>query len=187
MSESTSHSPFAVTYARSLLELATEQNGAAEAVGQEMRELKDVVESEPIFFAFLADPGVSEQEREDVLKRVLGGRVSPLVMNFVGVLNAKGRLRDLTKIADAYNDLLDEMLGKVEVDVTVAQKLPPEQLEQVRVEVGRALGKDAVVHQYVDEAIIGGLVIRVGDKLIDASVRNQLSAMRQQLLAAAPK
>ena len=50
-----------------------------------------------------------------------------------------------------------------------------------------ALGKDAVVHQYVDEAIIGGLVIRVGDKLIDASVRNQLSAMRQQLLAAAPK
>ena len=62
--------------------------------------------------------------------------------------------------------------------MTVAQRLTAEQLEQVRQQVSQALKKDAVVHQYVDESIIGGLVLRVGDKLIDASVRNQLETMR---------
>jgi F-type H+-transporting ATPase subunit delta len=80
--------------------------------------------------------------------------------------------------------MLDEQLGKIEVDVTVAQKLSSEQLEEVRQRVSAALKKDAVVHQYVDESIIGGLVIRVQDKLIDASVKTQLAAMKQQLLSA---
>jgi F-type H+-transporting ATPase subunit delta len=71
------------------------------------------------------------------------------------------------------------------VDVTVAQRLSPDELENVRRRVSQALGKDAVVHQYVDESIIGGLVLRVQDQLIDASVRYQLDAMKQRLLQAA--
>jgi F-type H+-transporting ATPase subunit delta len=68
--------------------------------------------------------------------------------------------------------------------VTVASKLSADQLEEVRKKVGAALKKEAVVHQYVDDSIIGGLIVRVQDKLIDASVKTQLAAMRQQLLAA---
>jgi F-type H+-transporting ATPase subunit delta len=79
------------------------------------------------------------------------------------------------------------MLGKIEVDVTVAQRLSDAQLEEVRRKVSTALKKDAVVHQYVDEKIIGGLVLRVGDRLIDGSVKAQLDAMRRQLLTAKTK
>src|SRR3954469_22519559 len=99
------------------------------------------------------------------------------------LLASKGKLAHLDQIADAYDDLLDEQLGKIEVDVTVAQKLTAEQLEQVRQKVSAALNKDAVVHQYVDESIIGGLVLRVQDKLIDASVKTQIHKLREQLLA----
>src|SRR5438309_133793 len=87
---------------------------------------------------------------------------------------------------DERAHLLDEKLGTVEVDLTVAQRLTSEQLEQAKQRISQALGRDAVVHQYVDENVLGGVVLRVGDKLIDASVRYQLQAMKEQLLAAAP-
>jgi F-type H+-transporting ATPase subunit delta len=87
----------------------------------------------------------------------------------------------LPGFCEAYAALLDEKLGKVEVDVTVASRLSNEELEQVRQLVNRALKKDAVVHQYVDESIIGGIVLKVGDRLIDGSVRTQLEQVRSRL------
>lgn len=179
-------SPLAVAYARSLLELATAQ-GQAEAIGQELADIEKIIESDPTFETFLSNPAVGEVERGQVIEKVFRGRVSPLLANFLGVVNRKGRLSSLRQIAFAYHDLLDEQLGKVEVDVIVAQRLTPEQLEQVRQRISTALKRQAVVHQYVDESIIGGLVIRVEDRLLDASVRAQLRAVRRQLLAARPR
>ena len=175
-----------LSYGQSLLDLAGEQN-QAEAIGEELGQIAEIVEQQPTFAAYLADPGISHEERGKVLRDVFAGKVSPLMWNFLGVLNIKRRLKEIPAIAAAYDDLLDEKLGKIEVDVTVAQKLTPDQLEQVRQRVSAALKKDAVIHQYVDESIIGGLLLRVQDKLIDASVRSQLRSMREQLLASRPK
>jgi F-type H+-transporting ATPase subunit delta len=135
----------------------------------------------------LSDPGISEGTRHALIERTFNNRADPTTLNFLGLLNSKGRIGLLREIIDAYDDLLEEQLGNVEVDVTVAQRLTPEQLEQVRQRVSQALGRNAVIHQYVDEAIVGGLVVRVQDKLIDASVRFQLEQMRRQLLGAAAK
>ena len=112
----------AANYARSLLELASEKQ-QAEPVGQELSEIRQIVVENPTFGSFLADPAIGEMERGETLRRIFEGRVSPLVMNFVQVLNSKGRLGNLVSIADAYDELLDELLGKVEVDVTVAHRL----------------------------------------------------------------
>jgi F-type H+-transporting ATPase subunit delta len=183
----TRSTPLSVAYARSLLELANEQNHQAEVIGQELHQLLEVLDADPHFELFLGSPAIGEVERAQVIDHTFRGRVSPLLANFLGVVNQKGRLGLLRSIVNAYDDLLDQQLGKVEVDVTVAQKLTAEQLEQVRQRVGAALKRDAVVHQYIDPAIIGGLVLRVGDRLLDASVRYQLRAIRHQLLAARPK
>jgi F-type H+-transporting ATPase subunit delta len=186
MATTTHNSPLAVTYARSLLELAQERKNAVE-LGDELSSLYEVLLENPTFKAFLNDPGIGHEERTRVIDKVLKPQVNPLVANFLGVLNVHGRLGILGDIAQAYNDLLDEMLGKVEVDVTVSQRLSAEDLEQVRQKVSAALQKDAVVHQYVDESIIGGMILRVGDQLIDASVKSQLESMKRQLLAARPR
>ena len=186
MAQTTHASPTAVTYARSLLELAQERN-LAQPIGQELEQIAEVLESNPTFREFLKDPAIGSDERSGVLDRVLRSRVNPLLSNFLGVLNLHGRLRLLEEISAAYGDLLDELSGKIEVNVTVAQRLTPDELEQVRQRVGAALKKDAVVQQDVDESIIGGLVLRVGDKLVDASVRGQLETLRRQLLAARPR
>jgi F-type H+-transporting ATPase subunit delta len=178
-----SNNPTAVAYARSILELANEKNQAQE-FGQELATIGELLRQNRSFAEFLADPGVAAADRTAALDRLFRGRASPLVMNLMGVLNTRGRLNLLGAVADAYADLLDEQLGNVEVDVTVAQKLDNSQLDEVRRRVSQALGKNAVVHQYVDADIIGGLVLRVEDRLIDASVRSQLEAMRERMLSA---
>jgi len=186
MAQTMKQSGASVQYARAMLDLANEKK-QAEAIGQEMAELGNVIEGNKSLASFLSDPGISAADRTDLLNKVFKGRVSPLVMNLMGVLNSKGRLGLLHAVTDAYQDLLDEQLGKVEVDVTVAHRLDGPALEQVRQRISSALKKDAIVHQYVDEKIIGGIVVRVDDKLIDASVKSQLEAMKRQLLAAAPR
>jgi F-type H+-transporting ATPase subunit delta len=186
MAHQTHNSPTAVTYARSLFELGNERK-LTDELGKDLAGIADVLRSNPTFAAFLRDPGISSAERTRVIDSVLKPSVNPLLANFLGVLNNHGRLRLLEQIASAYSDLQDEASGKIEVDVTTAQKLSPSELEQVRQKVGAALKKDAVIHQYVDESIIGGLVLRVEDKLIDASVRTQLETMKRQMIAARPR
>ncbi len=186
MNASQHFSAAAVAYARTLLELANERQ-QAEAVARELGQLQEIVEGNPAFRTILSDPAIRTADRTALLEKVFSGNVSPLMWNFLRVLNGRGALKLLGEIADAYEDLLNDQMGRIEVDVTVARKLSGEELEQVRQRVSKALKKEAVVHQYVDESIIGGLVLRVGDQLIDASVRHQLQAMRQQLLSHRPK
>lgn len=184
--QSTIGSTAATSYARALLGLADAQNQARE-VGEELVGVGQVFDAEPAFASLVANPSVAPDARLPILTKAFEGRLSPLTWNFVRLLNAKGRLVDFRLIADAYDDLLDEKYGKVEVDVTVAERLDDAALEEVRRSVGEALNREAVIHQYVDESIIGGLVIRVQDKLIDTSVRAQLAAMKEQMLAARPR
>jgi F-type H+-transporting ATPase subunit delta len=186
MPNTTHFSPLALTYAQALLALANDRR-LAEDVGRELEGLGSILEAEPVFREYLADPGISMSERGEALQRIFRGRVSELVYNFLGVMNSHGRLRVLDQVLTAYAELLDEQLGNVEVEVTTAQKLNTDEVEQVRQKVSQAIGKNAVLHQHVDDGIIGGLVIRVGDRVIDASVKQQLRAIRQQLLAGAQK
>src|SRR5205807_1413635 len=123
----------------------------------------------------------------EMLTRLFKGRASPLLFNFLGVLNNHGRLSKLPDIIGAYEDLLEEKLGKVEVDLTVARPLSTEQVSRAQQKISQAVKRDAVVHTYVDESIIGGMIIRVQDQLIDASVRTQLQAIKRQMLARMPK
>ena len=186
MPATSQHSPLAVSYAQALLDLAREQN-VHEPIGQDLAGLRQVIAAEPRLAQFLGDPSIGDEERRGVIDRAIRPKVHPLVANFLGVLSQHRRLGILGEIAGAYQGLLDRMLGKVEVELTVAQQLSPDQLDQVRRRVSDALKKTAVIKQNVDDAIIGGMVLKVEDKLIDASVRTQLQTMKRQLLARRPR
>ena len=176
----------AVTYAQSILDLANEQK-QAEPIGQELVSLKQILDENPQILEIFTNPAIGADERDQLLERAFKGKIAPLLFNTLGVLNQHNRLGLITQIAQAYDELLDKQLGKIEVDLTVAQKLDAAQLEKAKQRISQALGRDAIVHQYVDDNIIGGMIVRVGDKLIDASVRYQLAAMKKQLLESAPK
>lgn len=175
-----------ISYARALLELATAQNQAQE-VGGEIAAIGQVLESDHAFGEFLSDPAIGRSVRSASLDRIFAGSASPLVMNFLRVVDRNGRLNHLGEIAAAFADLLDVQLGNVEIELTVAHRLSDEDLERVRQQIGSAMNKNAIVHQTVDDGIIGGMIVRVRDRMIDASVRHQLKAMQEKLLAAAPR
>jgi F-type H+-transporting ATPase subunit delta len=187
MPHTTHYSPTAFNYARSLLELANDGGQQAEPIASELRDIRQIIDANPNFALYLADPAISEAERGQAINKIFGGRVSKLLQDFLGILNEKGRLSLFTEITGAYEELLEAQLSKVEVDVTVAQKLDDQQLEQVRQRVSQALKRDAVVNQYVDDSIIGGMLLRVQDQLIDASVRYQLQSIKNRMLASAPR
>ena len=170
MQQEIHQSPLAIAYAQALLDLANDAKNA-EAIGEELRDLRQIIDANQSFAQVLADPAISNEERGRLIHTVFDGRASHLMLNFLGLVNEKGRLSLLPAIAGAYDDLLDQQRGNIEVDVTVAHKLNDEQLESVRKTVSDALKRNAVVHQYLDESIIGGVVLRVQDQLIDGSVR----------------
>lgn len=182
----TKYSAAAGQYAQAVLDLANQQQ-QAEAIGGELADLKRIIKENPTFESFLRDPAIGAAERLRILKSTLEGRISPLLMNTIGVLNAKRRLGLLPQIVEAYEDLLDAQLGRVEVEVTVAAELDSGALETVRQRVSSALQKDAVIRQRVDESVIGGLVLRIDDRVIDASVKSQLEAIQERLMSAVPR
>lgn len=176
-------SPSARAYAVALLELASESN-SAEAIGAELNAIGQVLKDNPTVGLYLADPNVSEDERARTLKTAFTGRVPALLSNFIGVVNSKGKAPLLGEIAAAYAALLDEKLGKIEVDVTTAKPLDAAGVEEVRQLVNKALNKNAIIHATVDESLIGGLVLKVGDQMIDGSVKTQLQTLQRKLLTA---
>lgn len=178
------HSTLALTYARSLLELANE-GGRTEEVANDVDALGQVLGANPGFVDFLKDPGIGHEERNAALQRIFGGKLNVLLDRLIQIMSERGRLGILPQVLGAFETLLDEQLGKIEVDVTVAQRLGEKELEDVRRRVSKALSKEAIVHQYVDEEIIGGMILRVGDQVVDASVRRQLEAIRQRMLKGA--
>jgi F-type H+-transporting ATPase subunit delta len=174
-------------YAQSLLELADAAGGDEKIVetGGELSVIAEMIRDDAEVAEFLRSPIVDSEKRAESLRRIFEGRVSDLVLRFMLVLNGKGRLGEFGSMASGYDQLVNERMGRVEVDVmTVDGALAPDQLALLGEKVKAKLGQEPVFHQYADESLIGGLVLRVGDQLIDGSVRGQLRRMREELLAA---
>lgn len=126
-----------------------------------------------------ADPAIPAEQKFRVLERVL--EVAPLVMNLAKLLIQKGRSQDARAVADAFNRLADEYEGIAHAEVTTAVPLTEEQLASIRARLGQQLGKQVVATSRVDPAIIGGAIVRVGDRLIDGSIRTRLKLLRREL------
>jgi F-type H+-transporting ATPase subunit delta len=174
-------------YAQSLLELADAAGGDEKIVetGGELSVIAEMIREDAEIAEFLRSPIVDSEKRAASLRRIFEGRVSDLVLRFMLVLNGKGRLGEFGSMVSGYDQLVNERMGRVEVDVmTVDGSLDPDQLALLGEKVKAKLGQEPVFHQYADESLIGGLVLRVGDQLIDGSVRGQLRRMREELLAA---
>ncbi len=163
--------------------------GAADAAGQTVAILEeldslvaDVLGPHPQLERVLAAGVISHEERSGILDRVLGGQASPLMMNFLKVVSRHGRMKCLRAIAVQAHVLHRRKLGQVAVEVTTATPLEAAAAQRLREALGPVVGGQPVLQQHVDPALIGGVVVRVGDTIYDASVARQLETMRQQMI-----
>lgn len=170
-------------YAQALFEMSQAQ-GNLEAVAAEVDELAELLKAEPELYALLTSRVLGTADRAGVIERLFKGRLSDGLYRFVQVVNAKERTGSLRGILQAFGDLVAESQGLVEVDVYVANRLDKPQADAVAESIGQALGKRVALHQYVEPDLIGGLKIRVGDRLIDGSVATQLKLMKRKMTEA---
>lgn len=169
-------------YARALALLCDERGDAA-AVALALGNLARVLRGEPEALAFLADPTVPAETRRTAVVRALDGLgIGGTARAFVMVLTDKHRVSDLPAIESAFASLLDARTGRVHAHVTAATALGDAAVERLKGVLERLLGKEVQLSASSDVDLIGGLVVRVGNTVYDASVRNHLNRLRHQLV-----
>ena len=133
--------------------------------------------------AVVGSPALPIADRRAVLESLLGGRVRPQVANRARLLTERGRADLLPAVASEYRRLLNRHRGVVDAVVTSAAPLNADETAAVRGRVEQMSGAAVELQSVVDPALIGGLTIRVGDRLLDASVRGRLERLRDQLVS----
>ena len=173
-------------YADTLLTLAQRNGGSATA--QEFlvaaEELAALLAAEPRVAAFLSAPAVSVDAKKAALRSALGGRVPELFLRFVLVVVEKRRHSLLREIALAYRQRVDEMMGRLRVDVTIALAPDAALQEEIRQSLAARFGREVIPTFTVDPELLGGMVLQVGDQILDGSVRSQAAGLRRRLMEA---
>lgn len=172
-------------YAEALLN-AADKEGVSEEALRELTEIReDILERYPAFAALLVSNSLSIDRRDTILGDALGGRALPVVERFLRVLNRHNRLELVGPILILANQLLDRRLNRRPVLVKSAVALDDGQVEALRGRLAPLLaGATPILTIEVDPALIGGIVVQIGDDLYDMSVRSRLTKLRKQLVEA---
>ncbi|MGH7504053.1 MAG: ATP synthase F1 subunit delta [Longimicrobiales bacterium] len=169
------------SYAEALFELG-QRTGKHQDFAVAVDALGALLSSDRRVRDFLNTPRLDADVKKNALRSALGGRVPPLFLNFVLVVFDKRRQRVLPQIAQEYRVLLDEHLGLLNVEVALAHEPDERAEEEITAQLSRILGRKVIPHIHVDSGILGGIVVRYGDRLMDGSLRHRLVRLRERML-----
>jgi F-type H+-transporting ATPase subunit delta len=173
----------AQVYAEALLN-AAEKKGQTDAVLEELDSLvNDIFRADRYLEAFLAGAAIGRDKKAQVLRKLFEGRASEVFVNSLMVLNHHDRLGLLRPILAAAREIHDQRRRRMRVHVRSAVPLPNDQTDRLRKELWETFHLEPVLETQVDSDLLGGMVVRVGDWLYDASVSTQLDMIRHQLIA----
>ena len=165
-------------YGQAVFELAQEQ-GAAEQWGQDLALVAEAFQDAG-FNALLKHAGVPAEDKRQAVAAVLPD-VGPMVRNMVNLLVARGLADAIPEACREYAELLDRQQGRQRVEITTAVALDAAEVARIADFVSGLIGREVVVTPRVDESILGGLVVQIGDRLLDGSARARLSDLRERL------
>ncbi len=170
-------------YSRAIFLLAQEENKLDE-YGKELKQLSADIDSFPELKTYLASPMIPVQAKKEVAAKASAEEgLSPMVQNFFCMLVEKGRSELLDEIVSEYESFANEALGIVVADVTTARELKASQAESLSGKLAEITGKQIKLRPHLDPKIIGGAIVRMGDKRIDGSLTGKLQALQAELLA----
>ena len=170
-------------YATSLFEVC-QSSGGDSAIEETLDELTTILElarKDAAFNEFLASRVLASNSRAESLRTVFEGKISTRTLTFLLLLNEKERLGHLPAMVQAFHAKAQDAFGRLEVDVHTAGPISSADLDAVRDRLAKALGKEVVAHHRSDPAMIGGLKLRFGDRLVDGSITTRLRRLRDQL------
>jgi F-type H+-transporting ATPase subunit delta len=172
----------AAVYAEALLK-ATEQAGQTDAILAELDAfLGEVLDAFPDFESILSSRLVMHEEKEGLLDRAIGAQASPMFLSFLKVVSRHQRLDLLRAIRRQAHERLDKLRGRVPVQLATATPIDEAFAARIAQSLAPLVGGLPQMERAVDPKLIGGIVVRVGDKVYDGSIANQLQELRQQMM-----
>lgn len=171
-------------YATALYEEA-DAAGTLEAVDEDVLMLRRTLESNRELSQFFESPVIPQEKKDEVVQELLGGRVERLLVNFLRLLIEKDRETMTKTILDSYQTLRDEQRNIVDARVRTASSLADEDRDALQKALETKTGKSVRMHVKEEPELIGGLIVRIGDRVFDASVHNQLTSLHDRLREAA--
>ncbi len=169
-------------YAEALIELARRAEDPA-GWGKLIRDVASGMQQDATLSLFLESPKISEAQKNEILFEALGDRVPRHFLRFLQTLVRKRRQMLIPEIAVEYDSLLDIHEGRLHANVTVAREMSADDENKIAEQLTRVIGKSVVPHMHVNPAILGGVVVRIGDTVMDGSVRKRLSRLKGHMLA----
>ena len=161
-------------YCEVLYELA-EESGQVDDILADIERVTTVINSERDFAALVTSNVVKGDEKSQIIRRVFDSKICPLAMDFLCVLARRNRMSFLTSISDGYELLVDKHHNRSLVEVTLPNEPDDERIAQLHEQISKAVETEVKLSVHVDPEMIGGIVIKHGDRTIDHSVRRILS------------
>jgi F-type H+-transporting ATPase subunit delta len=174
-------STIARNYAETLLVLA----GRAEDLrgwGKILTDVSSAIQQNPTLRLFLESPKVSAAQKSEVVGKAFADRMPRLMLRFFQTLIAHRRQMLIPEIAEEYLNLVDAAEGRIHARVTVAKEADDASRDAIAQHLSRVFGKQVVPHLTVDPSIMGGVVVHVGDTVLDGSVKKRLASLRRKML-----
>ena len=169
-------------YARSLFEVAKERD-VLDDVHSQLGEFAEALNSSRDLRVFFFSPYFSTDEKKDGLKRAVTG-VDPVFENFLEALIERHRMPAIFRIRARFEDMWDDEKQLLPVEVTSSVELDKSTVESIGARIGEQTGRTVELSSKVDPDILGGIVLRVGNFVLDASIRNRLNQLRKQVARA---
>lgn len=167
-------------YAQAAFELAKSQH-KLDVWERDLGRLLTAMEN-PTVHEFFENPAIPDEAKRHAIGTLLPDDADTFVRNLLLLMLDRGRLDLLPGLVETFRELVLVDRGIAIANITTAIELQPAELRQVVAQIGRLVGKEIEPRTYVDPAIIGGVVVHVGDTLIDGSVRTQIARLREQMV-----
>lgn len=167
-------------YAKALFEVANELN-KLEQFKNEINSVSNIFESEPKLKAIFEHPKLSKNEKKELTNSLLEGNISQEILNLIYVIIDKGREKYIKTISLEYTSLSNEKQGIIEAKAITA--VPMDEIEKIELQkkLSARFGKKVILENTVDKSVIGGVLIRVEDKVIDSSIKGKLEMIEKSL------
>ncbi|WP_145083413.1 ATP synthase F1 subunit delta [Aureliella helgolandensis] len=163
-------------YAKALL--AAAGDSVDHIVGEFEAVVKECLDTHPNLEQALSSPRITQEQKESMLDRIFNGRINGTLLNFIKILCRRGRIDSLRAIQVTSKLLREEQLGKTRVSVTSAQPLNDDQRHQIAERLRQAYGREAVLVESVDAGLMGGIVLKIGDQVLDGSASGKLDSLK---------
>ncbi len=168
-------------YANSIFDIAKEKNILPQ-VEEELEAVSDVIAEDETFRNYLNTPGITKDIKKEFIDKVFAGKISEYIVNLLKLLIDNSRQEIINEIYEAFVELNDIANNRQRITVITQSNLNATLLDKIKLEIGKKLDKEIIVTEQVDESILGGIIIKIGDLVIDGSLAKGLKNIRRNLL-----